>query len=593
MPAPAISCRLVLAGRRGETTAPTSVADGLIAHHRNEQPRAVSWALVATSLYLLLALILFRRALFSAHTAIGIRSDPYLFQWHLAWVAHALSHGANPLFSNYVAAPGGENLMYAGSVPLAGMVLWPVTALGGPLLSYNLLVVVCIVASAATAYAMCARFVSWKPAAVIGGALYGFSPYMAAQSAGHAHVTMAWFPPVVVMVADTVARGKKSPTSLGALFGVAVTAQLLLGTELLITSALLAGLSAVIWFTVFRHDEGTVNLWRRGVPTLRVAAATVAALGSFPLYMLFFGPQRSGVHSALQPPGVYVNDVAGFVVPGRAQLIATAGTRSYTEHFSGNYAEATAYIGMPLLVLLAYYLWKRWPDRTVRLPIIAAAACAALSLGSRIHLHGVRRAATVPLPGAILPHIPVLWNVLPARLMLYGYLAIAVSLATIIDRGSHDRRNLRAVAVGACLIFLLPVSVPAFHETTTPAAFRSIARHGGLVLVTPTSTSTSYEEMVWQANTGFSVRLVGGFSLNPRHDQLLDALAQGERSGRWPSPSARERASLRRSALQVGTTVVIDVPGQQQEGRRAFLTSVFGGAEMSPDGFAIWHLAGA
>jgi len=557
----------------------------------NGRARTLAWLLAATGLYLLLSLILFRRALFSAHSAIGIRSDPYLFQWHLAWVAHAMSHGTNPLFSTYIAAPGGENLMYASSVPLAGLVLWPVTSLGGTLLSYNVLVVVCIVASAVAAYAMCTRFVSWKPAALVGGALYGFSPYMAAQSAGHPHVTMAWFPPVVVIVGDAVARGKRSPVLLGLLFGTAVAAQLLLGIEVLITSILLAAVGAIAWVGLLPNDEGTPNARRRGIPTLAMAAATAGVLGSFPLYMLLFGDQRSGVHAALQPADVYVNDLAGFVVPGRAQLIATAATRTYTEGFSGNYAEATAYIGLPLVALIAFYLWKRWPDRTVRRPVIAAAGCAVASLGSHVHIGGVVRAARLPLPGAIFSHVPVLWNVLPARLMLYAYLAIALAVASIIDRGRPKRRHIRIAAVGVSLVFLLPASVPAFREIATPSAFRSIARSGGSVLVTPTSNPTSYDELVWQANTGFSVRLVGGYILSPRHSKLLDALSTRESSGRWSRPSAVLAMSLRRSALQLGTTVIFDVPDQQDEARRSFLTDVFGPAQTSPDGFATWRVS--
>jgi hypothetical protein len=546
--------------------------------------------IAATGVYLLLSLILFRRALFSAHSAIGIRSDPYLFQWHLAWVAHALSHGTNPLFSTYIAAPGGENLMYASSVPLAGVMLWPVTSLGGTLLSYNILVVVCIVASAAAAYAMCTRFVSWKPAALIGGALYGFSPYMAAQSAGHPHVTMAWFPPIVVIVADSIARGKRSPVLLGLMFGTAVAAQLLLGIEVLITSILLTAVGTLGWAGLLRNDEGTANARRRTVPTIAVAAATVGVLGSFPLYMLLFGGQRSGVHAALQPADVYVNDLAGFVVPGRAQLIATAATRTYTGRFPGNYAEATAYIGLPLVAVIAFYLWRRWPDRTVRLPVIAAAGCAVASLGSHVHVDGVERAARLPLPGAIFSHIPVLWNILPARLMLYAYLAIALAVASIIDRGRPERRNIRVLAVGVSLAFLLPASVPAFSEISTPSAFRSIARSGGSVLVTPTSNPTSYQELVWQANTGFSVRLVGGYILSPRRNTLLDALSAREGSGQWSRPSTLAASSLRRSALQLGTTVIFDVPDRQDEARRAFLTAVFGPAQTSSDGFATWHV---
>ncbi len=68
--------------------------------------------------------------------------------------------------------------------------------------------------------------------------------------------------------------------------------------------------------------------------------------------------------------------------------MATASTRNYANHYSGNFAEAAAYLGIVLVVVLAYFLWKEWSDRLVRLPLIVAGACAVLSLGPRLHVGG-------------------------------------------------------------------------------------------------------------------------------------------------------------------------------------------------------------
>lgn len=544
---------------------------------------------LAAAVYLLMALALFHRAILASHAAIGLGGDPYLFQWHLAWVEHALTHGTNPLFSKYLAVPnGGENLMYYTSLPLAGLVLSPITALGGSLLSYNVLMVGSVVVSAWAAYAMCARFVGWRVAALVGGAVYGFSPLMVAQSAGHPQVTMAWFPPVVVIVADSIARGKRSPRALGVLFGLAVTAQLLLGTEVLVTSALVAVLCAAVWVVFFRGEDGTVNLWRRGAPTLGVAAVTVAVVGSFPLSMLLFYPGRIGIHHAVQPLSRYVADLAGFFVPGQFELIATAAMRAYTARFSGNRVESAGYLGLPLLLLLVFYLWKRWADRTVRLSIFVATACALFALGSRVRVHGTAHLTAIPLPGAILFHVPVLWNIVPARFMLYVYLAVALTVASVVDRGDPVRRPVRLLAVAAGLVFLFPASAPALAEST-PSAFRTATNRGGLVLVTPGGVSR--EEMLWQADTGFAARLVGGFTLAPRPpNALLDTLAAADSSGRWPALSAQRAASLRGAASQLGVTTIVDVPDSHELSRRAFLTTVFGPAQSAAGRFAIWNL---
>jgi len=549
----------------------------------------VTFWLFPLGTYLLFAVALFHRALLSDHSAIGYGSDPYLFQWHLAWISHALSTGHNPLFSRYVATPnGGENLMYYTSLPLAGLLLWPVTALGGALLSYNLLMVLCVVLSGLTSFIMCTRFVEWRPAALVGGLVYAFSPYMAAQSFGHPHLTMAWFPPAVVIAADCIVRSDRSAASLGVRFGLLVTAQLLLGTEVLVTSVLLSALGVTIWLAWCRRDPVLAKVWKRGVTALAVASVTVVVAGCFPLYMLLFGHPRVGVKAPIQPTGVFLNDLAGFVVPGRVQLLSWRGSRSYTQRFSGNFVEATAYVGLPVLIVVGFFLWKRRSERTVRLSVIAAGICGLLSLGPRLHLGGKIIAASLRLPAAILSRIPVLWNILPSRLMLYGYLALGLALAAAVDRGSVHGRRSRLILVCLALAFAIPVSTPSLHEVT-PATFRSVARRGGVALVTPGSSSE--QQMYWQADTGFSVRLVGGLTFSARPpNPLLDTLALGDSSGRWHQPTSQEVQVLRASARSLGATVVLDVPDQHEGGRRSFLAAVFGQPAVGADGLAVWRV---
>ena len=66
---------------------------------------------VLLAIYGLLALGLFGATW--AHPfsqVIGDGPDPPVFIWYLRWVPFALSHGLNPLFTNYLDFPGGINL---------------------------------------------------------------------------------------------------------------------------------------------------------------------------------------------------------------------------------------------------------------------------------------------------------------------------------------------------------------------------------------------------------------------------------------------------------------------------------------------------
>src|SRR5947207_2996747 len=117
----------------------------LVSHLR---PRA-SWSLVALVAYLLLAMALLSGSLFSGGNAVtGVPGDPSIFIWSLAWVPYALSHHLDPLVTTYQHYPSGANLMWNTSIVFPSLVASPITVLGGPTVSYNILVVAATAASA-------------------------------------------------------------------------------------------------------------------------------------------------------------------------------------------------------------------------------------------------------------------------------------------------------------------------------------------------------------------------------------------------------------------------------------------------------------
>ena len=105
--------------------------------------------------------------------------DSSLFTWFLAWPAHAISHGLNPLYSTALFHPTGVNLLSNTGVVGIGVVLAPVTWLFGPVATLN----VALTLSARRSRpwpcsCSCRRWVTWAPAAFVGGLLYGFSPFI-------------------------------------------------------------------------------------------------------------------------------------------------------------------------------------------------------------------------------------------------------------------------------------------------------------------------------------------------------------------------------------------------------------------------------
>ena len=140
--------------------------------------------------YIALAFLLFWQVWPSpGRRSLGSSADPEQMMWFLGWTQFALSHQDNPLFSDFLDYPHGVNLMWNASTLLPGALLSPVTAWQGPVVAYDLLLTLSLPLSAWCAYLAIGRWVQGPIAAVVGGLLYGFSPYMVAQAQiGRAHV---------------------------------------------------------------------------------------------------------------------------------------------------------------------------------------------------------------------------------------------------------------------------------------------------------------------------------------------------------------------------------------------------------------------
>ncbi|HEY4897852.1 MAG TPA: hypothetical protein VII01_17415, partial [Solirubrobacteraceae bacterium] len=92
-------------------------------------------------------------------------------------------------------APQGANLLNSTSILLPALLFWPLTTLGTPMLSYNVLATLAIAGSAWAAYFAMLRLSPHRSSAWIGGALFGFGGYMVGQTAAHANLLVVIFPP--------------------------------------------------------------------------------------------------------------------------------------------------------------------------------------------------------------------------------------------------------------------------------------------------------------------------------------------------------------------------------------------------------------
>jgi hypothetical protein len=150
--------------------------------------------IAAVSSFLLVAAALLGRGLPGCGNCyLGCESDPPLLMWFLRWWPYAITHRLNPLHTDLIWAPRGFNLAWAAIIPLPVWVSIPLQQSFGLIGSYNILVMLALATAATAAYALCRRITGAFWPSIVGGAIFGFSPYMLGQSLGHLH-TLEVFP---------------------------------------------------------------------------------------------------------------------------------------------------------------------------------------------------------------------------------------------------------------------------------------------------------------------------------------------------------------------------------------------------------------
>ncbi len=433
----------------------------------------------------------------------GSSNDSDGAMWFLGWTAYALAHGHNPLISSYALFPGGLNAMWNSSMPLLSVLLAPVTWLANVVTSYNLAVTAGPALSAWAAYLAFRRWTAAVPA-VLGGLLFGFSPFMAAQSFMHPFLTVALSAPLMLILFDRLLAVQRAPAWRDGLWlGLLVWAQLLISEEILAMEAItaLVGLAVLVrWWPRL----GAGRRLKHAASGIGVAAATCLALGAVPLAFQFFGPSQ--LSRAAHQPGLYVTDLLNFVAPTSFTALHTHASVTLSQTFAGHsIVELGSYVGIPLLVFLALavVLARRRPLVWVGLGIVVVSGV--FSLGPELHIAGT--ATGIPLPWAAVTNVPLLDDILPSRFGSMMFLGVALVAALAFDELRHRRTPGRLAGWALGLIAMASVApVIPFPAATVvrPAAFtehRACPQAPDPVVVL--LPASAQDPLLWQAESDF------------------------------------------------------------------------------------------
>lgn len=534
--------------------------------------------------------------------------DTSLFIWWFANGANALagllgfgSGTADLLHTPTMNWPDGVNGAWNTSVLGVALPLAPVTWLWGPVVAYNVAIVLSPVAATAAAALFLTRIVDRIPAAA-GALLYGFSPYLIAQAGGHLNLSAAILPPLVAAFLWSAATGPagggtgarvRAALPGGILLGGVIGWQFYVSTELL-AGTFLAALVAV----------GAVAVVLRGRVRPRLLPFVTASLGAVGTALLLASPLLTTMldapgapATAIRPHGVWINDLLDPVVaPHHTLLSGLLPEIPRAQHLDpaeiGGYLSAVG-VGLAVWTVVRH---RRSPRHglLVRGLALTGAGVWLLSMGSPLTVGG--RPLPVPGPFRLVEHLPILQNILPMRLSVHVVLVLSALVAVLLHHALRRTPGLRALpsrgallevtAVGVLLLLLAPVGVSA-RTVAIPEAFRDgaivrVLPQGSVVKALPIPRAVAEADyaqaMVWQASTGMHYRETGGYFIGgtDAHPVLyqslldpLDVLLRESTADRAEDLPADAVAEVVGALARSGTEFVLvprDVPLQRWPG---------------------------
>ncbi len=446
---------------------------------------------------------------------LGDGHDSLHMAWFLNWWPFAIGRGINPLHCGYLWAPHGSNLAWSTSIPAPALLLWPLTAAFGPVVSFNLLALASPALGAWTAYRLFETAFEDRWAALAGGWLFGFSSYEWGQlSGGHAHLFASFLVPLLAREFVVSVR-ERWPAAKGALvFGALLAFQFLVSQEVF-AFAVVFGMAAAVLSWIFFVPERR-RIARAGLGLAAGVGAAAIVLSPWLDAMLSSrGPEFPGL------AGRSSSDLLNLLVPTPLAFFGGERWRWLSERFPRTFllnasAEHGLCLGLPLAAIVAAYLVEARRTAGGRFLAAAFLLFVLCSLGPTLWIGG---RPVVPLPWRAAVMIPLLGHALPARFSLYAWLAAAAIAAAWLSLGaSPASRRRRFFLAALAAAFLLPdlsggkgkwwsdVDVPAFFSS---AAHRRYLPQDGNVVRYPFSYFGA-GPMAEQMLSGMDFRLAQG-----------------------------------------------------------------------------------
>ncbi len=463
----------------------------------------------AFALYLMFAVVLDRGLARHPVFTIGRGTDPPQTMWFFNWWLYSLSHGLNPFVTDLVWAPLGINLAWTAIVPLLAWTSIPLQLTLGEPAAYNIIAMLALPLAAFSAFLLCRRVTSAFWPSILGGYVFGFSPYMLGQVLEHL-VLIAVFPvPLVVLVTLKRLDAEISARRFAMLFAALLAVQFLCSVELFATVTIVGGFALMLALVLF---DGELRARLAGLlaPAAAGYAIAAAVLSPYLFYLLAHGFP----HGSVWNPSNYSADALAFLVPTQALMLgawhaATAISRTFQTRISEN----GAYLGIAIIIFVEIFRRRYWREAVGKFLTILFVVLAIVAMGPSLHVAGKQG---IWMPWALFQRLPLLSIALPVRFMMYEFLVVAVMVAMWFSASSASALT-KWIAAAFILVSLAPnlhasfwvsgLDVPVFFTDRTYATELQPRE-----IIFPLPWGQKGNSMYWQLQSGMYFRMAGGYT---------------------------------------------------------------------------------
>jgi hypothetical protein len=392
--------------------------------------------------------------------------DPETFVWFLNWLPFAIIHHLNPFVSRHIWYPHGLNLTWATAIPAVAGIMAPVTIRYGANVSFNIIALLAPALSAAACFYLVYFLTGKYFASLTSGYIYGFSSYELAHLLGHTNLYLTFLIPLVILL--FISRVKAAIGRIFFIFLMSLALLLQMGISLEIFATLIF-FSSIALLIFYLSSDKALRGKIYSVASDSVAAIIISLVVLSPyIYYILIGLKE--VPGVINDPSYYSSDILNFFLPTPITRLGKSIFANIAEHYTGNYSENGAYLGLPMFLVL-YYAAGSVEQKYKKSLIILFGFIVLCSLGPYLHVNGIK--TNIPLLWILGARLPLLRHALPTRFTMYAFLIAAIIIGVWLSAESSAKKlAIKWLSVTAAIIFIFPnTAIFSWGEIHIPELF--------------------------------------------------------------------------------------------------------------------------